>query len=95
MTTFGAGTYNVTGMITMGGGSTTTFGAGTFNVGTGSCSGTNGYSICNTGTSLTFAGPRHLRPCRRYLQRRRRCLWRSEELARTTNSYNIGKASDG
>ena len=41
----------------MGGGTTATFGAGTYNIGTVSCSGTNGYSICNTGTSLTFNGP--------------------------------------
>ncbi len=55
--TFSAGTYNVTTGITMGGGSTATFAAGTFNLGTASCSGTNGYSICNTGTSLIFTGP--------------------------------------
>ena len=54
----GAGTYNIAGGLTVGGGSTTAFnGAGTFNIGpNSSCSGSN-YSICNGGTSLTFAGP--------------------------------------
>ena len=57
--TFGPGTYNIAKGITTGGGTTTTFGAGTYNVGPGTsaCSGAGTYSICNTGTSLTFAGP--------------------------------------
>ena len=57
--TFGAGTYNVANGIIVGGGSTASFGAGNFNIGkdTGSCNGSTGYSICHTGTSLTFGGP--------------------------------------
>ena len=36
----------------------TTFGAGTFNLGTASCSGTSGYSVCNTADELdALAGP--------------------------------------
>ena len=56
--TFGPGTYNIAGGLITGGGTTTTFGAGTFNIGrsSSSCSGAT-YSICNTGTLLTFGGP--------------------------------------
>ena len=92
-TTFGAGTYNVTGMITMGGGSTTTFGAGTFNVGTGSCSGTSGYSICNTGTSLTFTGPDTFNLAGGVYNGGGAALALGS--GSSANSYNIGKASDG
>lgn len=57
--TFGPGTYNISQGLITGGGTTTTFGAGTFNIGeaTSSCSGSGDYSICNTGTTLTFGGP--------------------------------------
>jgi hypothetical protein len=48
-TTFPAGTYNIVGGITTGGGSTTTFGAGTYNIGSTSCSGTNGYRSAISG----------------------------------------------
>jgi hypothetical protein len=53
---FGAGNYNITGGVVSGGGSTTTFGNGTFNIGksTTSCNGYTGYSICNTGTLMSF-----------------------------------------
>ncbi|HTT81995.1 MAG TPA: TadE/TadG family type IV pilus assembly protein, partial [Rhizomicrobium sp.] len=62
--TFGPGTYNITGGICTGGGTTTSFGTSsttsTYNI-TGSCSTSNGScptnsNICNTGTSLTFLG---------------------------------------
>ena len=54
--TFGPGTYNIGGSIITAGGSTTTFGAGTYNIGKSSTScGT--YSICHTGSTLTFGGP--------------------------------------
>lgn len=54
---FGPGTFNLAQGLVTDGGSTTTFGAGTFNIGPGpSCSGAN-YSICHTGSSLTFGGP--------------------------------------
>jgi hypothetical protein len=57
--TFGPGTYNIAQGIQTGGGTTTTFGAGTYKIGpspSSNCSAGN-YSICNTGASLTFAGP--------------------------------------
>lgn len=56
---FGPGTYNISGGITTGGGTTTTFGAGTFNIGQSAtaCNGAGRYSICNGGTTLSFAGP--------------------------------------
>lgn len=57
--TFGPGTYNISQGLITGGGTTTTFGAGTYNIGeaTSACSGSGDYSICNTGTTLTFGGP--------------------------------------
>jgi hypothetical protein len=53
---FGPGTYNIIGGVVSGGGSTTTFGNGTFNIGksTTSCNSSTGYSICHTGTLMTF-----------------------------------------
>lgn len=56
---FGPGTYYVAGGITSGGGTTTTFGAGSFYVGQSStaCNGGGKYSICNGGTTMSFAGP--------------------------------------
>ncbi len=56
--TFGPGTYNIAKGIVTGGGTTTTFGAGTYRIGAGttSCNGST-YSICNTGSSLSFSGP--------------------------------------
>lgn len=55
---FGPGTYDMAQGLTTGGGSTTTFGAGTFYIGqmTSKCSGAK-YSICHTGTLLSFGGP--------------------------------------
>ncbi len=57
--TFGSGTFNLAGGLVTGGGTTTTFGAGTFNIGQVSCSAASSatYSICHTGSSLTFGGP--------------------------------------
>lgn len=57
--TFGPGTYNISQGVITGGGTTTTFAAGTYNIGraTSACSGSGDYSICNTGTTLTFGGP--------------------------------------
>jgi hypothetical protein len=56
--TFPAGTYTLAQGLSTGGGTTTTFGAGTFNIGamTSSCNGAT-YSVCHTGTTLTFGGP--------------------------------------
>jgi hypothetical protein len=58
--TFGPGTYNLAQGLKTGGGTTTTFGAGTYRIGQlpSSVSGCNArYSVCHTGTSLTFRGP--------------------------------------
>jgi Flp pilus assembly protein TadG len=53
---FGPGTYNITGGVVSGGGSTTSFGSGTFNIGQSStsCNGYTHYSICHSGTLMTF-----------------------------------------
>ena len=90
--TFGAGTSKVAAGITAGGGSTATFGAGTFNFGSASCSGTAGYSICNTGTSLTFGGPSTFVLAGGMYNGGGASLTIGSG---STNSYNIGKASDG
>ena len=56
--TFGPGIYNMAKGLMSGGGSTTTFAAGTYNIGksTTACSDGVFYSICNTGTLMTFGG---------------------------------------
>ena len=56
---FGSGTFNIAQGLYTGGGSKTAFGSGTFDIGpySSSCNGSGAYSICNTGTSLTFGGP--------------------------------------
>ncbi|MGC1304457.1 MAG: hypothetical protein WA840_18980, partial [Caulobacteraceae bacterium] len=58
--TSGSGsTYTFSQGVFTQGGTNTTFGAGTFNIGpmSSGCNGSATYSICNTGTSLTFGGP--------------------------------------
>jgi Flp pilus assembly protein TadG len=90
--TFGAGTYDISQGITIGGGSTATFGAGTFNLGTASCSGTSGYSVCNTGTSLTIGGPSTFVLEGGIYNGGGAILSLGSG---STNSYNIGKAGDG
>lgn len=96
-TTFGAGTYNVTTGITANGGSTTTFGAGTFNLGANSSScgnkGPTSVSICNSGTSLTFAGPNTFVLAGGIYNGGGASLTLGS--GSSSNSYNIGKASDG
>ncbi len=92
--TFGNGTYNIAGGIYTGGGTVTSFGAGTFNIGAGtfSCNGSKGYSICNTGTSLTFGGPSS------FVTRGGIYNSGGETLtlgSGATNSFNVGKANDG
>lgn len=92
--TFGAGTYNVANGIIVGGGSTASFGAGNFNIGkgTGSCNGSIGYSICDTGTSLTFGGPST------FVLAGGIYVGGGSTLSMgsgTTNSYEIGAANDG
>ncbi|HVV48687.1 MAG TPA: hypothetical protein VHO06_03430 [Polyangia bacterium] len=95
--TFGPGTYNIAGGLYTGGGTTTTFGAGTFNIGTASasavkCSGAY-FSICNTGTLLTFGGPSSFTlQGGIYNGGGEKIVMGSSG---TGNSYNIGPSSNG
>jgi hypothetical protein len=91
---FGPGTYNVAKGITTGGGTTTTFGAGTFDIGasTAACSGGGKYSICNTGTSLTFGGPSSFVLAAGIYNNGGSILALGSG---STNSFNIGASSDG
>lgn len=92
--TLPAGTYNIAGGILTGGGTTTTFGAGTFNIGAGtfSCNGSSGYSICNTGTTLTFGGPSVFVTAGGIYNSGGETLNLGSG---ETNSFDIGKANDG
>jgi Flp pilus assembly protein TadG len=97
--TFGPGTFNITGGISTGGGTTTTFGsssyASTYNI-TASSSSCNGgptnYSICNTGTTLTFLGPSTFNLAGGIYNSGGETLVVGSG---TSNSYNIGKMSTG
>ncbi|MDB5640757.1 MAG: hypothetical protein JWN07_74 [Hyphomicrobiales bacterium] len=91
---FGPGTYTMAAGVRSGGGSTTTFGAGTFNIGRDptSCNGAGNYSICNTGTTMTFGGPSTFVLTSG--------VYNSGGVTLTlgsgaTNSFNIGPATDG
>jgi len=93
-TTFGAGTYIVAQGIKTGGGSTTTFGAGSFTLGRGSATCDDGgyYSLCNTGTTLTFAGPSTFVLSSGFFNKGGATLVMGSG---TTNSFNIGASSNG
>ncbi|HUO12052.1 MAG TPA: pilus assembly protein TadG-related protein [Caulobacteraceae bacterium] len=58
--TWPAGNYNIPGGISVSGGNTDTFGQGTYVIGTGVCS--NGYSICNSTTMISFGGATSVSP---------------------------------
>jgi Flp pilus assembly protein TadG len=90
---FGPGTYNFSKGIKTEGGSTTTFDAGTFKVGqmTASCSGAT-YSICHTGTTLTFGGPSSFTITNGIYNGGGGTL---NIGSGTTNSYDIGASSGG
>ena len=90
----GPGTYNIAGGVQTGGGSTTTFPAGTFNIGpspSSNCSQGN-YSICHTGTTLTFGGPSTFVLSNGVYNSGGETLTMGSG---TTNSYNIGKNTTG
>ncbi len=98
---FGPGTYNISGGIIVGGGMTMTFGAGTFNIGklTSTCNSAAGYSICNNGTALNFAGPSTFVMAGGIYNSGGSSLTLGTttvgNTSPTTNSFNIGKANDG
>ena len=90
----GAGTYNIGGGLYTGGGTTTAFnGAGTYNIGkyTSSCSSDN-FSICHTGSTLSFAGPST------FLLTNGLYVGGGETLTMgsgSTNSYKLGASTSG
>jgi Flp pilus assembly protein TadG len=90
---FGPGTYTMATGLRSGGGSTTTFGAGTFNIGrdTAKCSNVAFYSICNLGTTMTFGGPSTFVLTSGVYNKGGSTLTLGSG---TTNSFNIGPASD-
>ena len=92
--TFGPGTFNINGGLITGGGTATTFGAGTFNIGSsaGGCNGSTGYSICHNGSTLTFGGPSTFTMQGGVYNSGGETLTLG---AGSTNSFVIGKASDG
>ncbi|HEY3777447.1 MAG TPA: pilus assembly protein TadG-related protein [Rhizomicrobium sp.] len=93
---FGPGTFNIAqGIVTTNGSAVASFGAGTFNIGASSsvsCNGSSTYSICETGPSMTFAGPSIF-----VLQGGIYAKGSSTVTlgSGSTNSYQIGKAADG
>ncbi len=92
--TFGPGTYNLSKGLKTDGGSTTTFAAGTFNIGTmtAACSGAT-YSICHTGTTLTFNGPSTFNLTAGLYNSGGATM--SFGGTSTTNTYNIGPSTGG
>jgi hypothetical protein len=89
---FGPGTYNIVKGINAATG-TTTFGPGAYNVGAGSftCNGTTGYSICDA-TMLTVQGPSTFVLQGGVYAKGGSTLNLGSG---SSNSFNIGKASDG
>ncbi|MGH6889354.1 MAG: hypothetical protein ACREHF_09180 [Rhizomicrobium sp.] len=95
---FGPGTFNVAqGILTTNGSAVTTFGAGTFNVGvppsSTSCNSSKYYSICNTGPTMTFAGPSTFVLAGGIYAKGSTQVTLGG--SGTTNSFDIGKAYDG
>ena len=98
---FPTGTYNISGGIIVSGSMTMKFGAGTFNIGKlpSSCNGVAGYSICNSGAALTIGGPSTFVIAGGVYNGGGSALTLGTSTVGVTspasNSYNIGKASDG
>ena len=92
--TFGPGTFNLAEGLVTDGGTTTTFGAGTFNIGRVSCSAASSayYSICHTGSSLTFGGPSTFVLTSGVYNSGGETITFG---AGSTNSYQIGASSNG
>lgn len=96
--TFSPGTFDFAGGVETGGGVHAAFGtvgtASTYNFGAGAfgCNSSTGYSICNTGTSLSFAGPSQFTIQGGVYNSGGETLVLGDG---TTNSFDVGKASDG
>jgi Flp pilus assembly protein TadG len=92
----GAGTYNIAAGLNVSGSSTTTFtSAATLKIGpnaAGSCNGGN-YSICNTGHLLSFVGPSTFVLSNGLYNGGGSTMTIGS--GSTSNSYQIGKSSDG
>ena len=92
--------YVQNGLIT-GGGTTTTLGAGTYKIGAGSgvCNSSSNYSICHGGSSLTILGPSTFTMAGGIFSRGGASLKLGTatlgNTSPTSNSFDIGKASDG
>jgi hypothetical protein len=92
----GPGIYNIVKGVATEGGSTTTFPVGTYNIGvaTAACNGGGRYSICNQGTSLTFAGPSTF-VLSNGIYNKGGSILTLGSTGTTANSYRIGSSSDG
>jgi Putative Flp pilus-assembly TadE/G-like len=94
-------TFSVQNGLITGGGTTTTLGAGTYQIGagSGSCNGSSNYSICHTGSVLTVQGPSSFTLAGGIYNGGGETLILGTSTAGntspTTNSFDIGKASDG
>jgi hypothetical protein len=93
---FGPGTFNIAqGVLTTNGSAVTTFGAGTFNIGTPptstTCNSSTKYSICNSATTMTFAGPSTFTLAGGIYTKGGSSLTLGSG---STNSFYIGKATD-
>jgi hypothetical protein len=94
-------TYNMAGGLSGSGSAPMSFTAGTFKLGTLTCSGKTGYSICLSGSSrITFAGPSAFTLAGGIYQNASGMppspgLSMGYGSGITTNSFNIGKGSDG
>jgi Flp pilus assembly protein TadG len=91
--------YNMAGGVYAHGSAPLSFGAGTFNIGTTSCGGTAGYSICVSGSGrITFAGPSTF-VLAGGISQGASGMPPSPALSlgygTSTNSFNIGKSSNG
>ena len=92
--------YVQNGLIT-GGGTTTTLGAGTYKIGAGSgaCNSSTNYSICHGGASLTISGPSTFTMAGGIFSRGGVSMTLGTatvgNTSPTSNSFDIGKASDG
>jgi Flp pilus assembly protein TadG len=99
--TWPAGNYNIPGGVVVSGGNTNTFGAGTYNIGvlSSSCNGASSYSICNSSTTISFGGSTSASPGSVVMSSKGGIYNAGGSTivlgTGSTNSFDIGKASDG